>query len=65
LERQITLDIEVTDPTGNSVRGLSENSFVLKDNGETKPLTSFQEIDGRTSQPPVEAILLVEYRSFS
>jgi hypothetical protein len=58
LERRITLDIEVADSTGNAVRGLSQNDFVVLDKGDPKPLTSFQEIDGRTVQPPVEAILL-------
>jgi VWFA-related protein len=60
LERQITLDIEVADSAGNAVRGLSQNDFVLLDKGDAKPLTSFQEIDGRTVQPPVEAILLLD-----
>ena len=60
LERRITLDIEVADSTGKAVRGLSQNDFVVTDNGEPKSLTSFQEIDGRTVQPPVEAILLID-----
>ena len=42
------------------MRGLSQNDFVVTDNGEPKSLTSFQEIDGRTVQPPVEAILLID-----
>jgi hypothetical protein len=60
LERRVTLDIEVADSTGNAVRGLSQNDFVLLDKGDPKPLTSFQEIDGRTVQPPVEVILLLD-----
>jgi VWFA-related protein len=60
LERRITLDIEVADSTGNAVRGLSQNDFVVIDNGETKSLTSFQEMDGGNAQPPVEAILLLD-----
>jgi len=53
LERRITLDIEVADSTGNAVHGLAQNDFVAIDNGEPRSLTSFQEIDGRTVQPPV------------
>ena len=60
LERRITLDIEVADSTGNAVRGLSQNDFVLLDKGDPKPLASFQEIDGRNAQPPVEVILLLD-----
>jgi VWFA-related protein len=60
LERRITLDIEVADSTGKAVRGLSQNDFVLLDKGDPKPLTSFQEIDGRSVPPPVEAILVLD-----
>lgn len=60
LERRTTLDIEVTDSAGKAVHGLPQNTFMLSDNGETKPFTSFLEIDGRTVQPPVEAILLLD-----
>ncbi|HTF71036.1 MAG TPA: VWA domain-containing protein [Edaphobacter sp.] len=60
LELRITLDIVVADSTGKAVHGLAQNDFRLIDNGETKLLTSFQEIDGRTAQPPVEAILLLD-----
>jgi VWFA-related protein len=60
LERRITLDIEVADATGKAVRGLSQNDFVLLDKGEPKPLTSFQEMDGRSVPPPVEAILVLD-----
>ena len=60
LERRITLNTEVADPTGKAVRGLPQNDLVLLDKGDRKPLTSFQEIVGRAVQPPVEAILLLD-----
>jgi VWFA-related protein len=59
-ERRITLDIEVADSTGKAVRGLAQNDFVVLDNGESRSLTSFQEMDGRSVPPPVEAILLLD-----
>ncbi len=56
----VTLDIEVADSQGKAVQGLSASDFVLKDNGEPKPLTSFREVDGSAGQPPVEVILLLD-----
>jgi VWFA-related protein len=60
LEHQITLDIEVTDETGKPVHGLAQTDFTLRDNGEPKPLTSFQEIENQSPNSPVEAILLLD-----
>ena len=60
LERRITLNTEVADPTGKAVRGLPQNDLVLLEKGYRNPLTSFQEIVGRAVQPPVEAILLLD-----
>jgi VWFA-related protein len=60
LERRITLDIEVADSSGKAVHGLAQNDLVVIDNGQPKSLTSFQEMDGRNVQPPVEAILLLD-----
>jgi VWFA-related protein len=59
-ERRITLDIQVNDASGNPVHGLDQKDFQLLDHGSEQPLASFQEVAGRTAQPPVEAILVLD-----
>lgn len=64
-ERKITVDVQVKDVSGKSVAGLQQQDVTLLDSGHPVPITSFREIDGRTSQPPTEVILLVDVMNAS
>ncbi len=60
LEGRLTLDLQVTNAKGQAVHGLTLSDLRLSDNGAPRDLTSLHEIAGRTSQPPVEAILILD-----
>ncbi|HTZ47548.1 MAG TPA: VWA domain-containing protein [Verrucomicrobiae bacterium] len=62
-DRQITLDVQVTDKSGAPVLGLRQEDFALLDDGQPQTLTAFQAVNARTpstNNPPVEVILLVD-----
>jgi VWFA-related protein len=58
--RQITLDVVVTDKSGKPVSGLEQKDFTLLDNKQPQKILSFQAVNGSASapDPPVEVILL-------
>ena len=45
-EHRVTLDVQVTDASGNAVSGLGQQDLTLFDNGHPQTVTSFQEIGG-------------------
>jgi VWFA-related protein len=57
--RQITLDVLVTDKSGKPVSGLQQQDFTLLDNKQPQKILSFQAVAEKTD-PPVEVILLVD-----
>lgn len=59
---RIVLDVVVTDKSGKSIAGLQEQDFTILDDKTPAKITSFQasESTGRTSDLPVEAIILVD-----
>jgi VWFA-related protein len=57
--RQITLDVVVTDKSGKPVPGLQQQDFTLLDNKQPQKILSFQAAAEKTD-PPVEVILLVD-----
>lgn len=62
-DRQITLDVQVTDKSGAAVRGLQKRDFTLLDDKEPKDILSFHAVDSGTdpsADPPVEMILVVD-----
>jgi VWFA-related protein len=62
-DRQITLDVQVTDKSGVAVRGLQKQDFTLLDDKQPKNILSFQAVDSAASSaadPPVEVILVVD-----
>ncbi len=60
-DRQVTLDVQVTDKSGAPVRGLQAQDFTLLDDKQSQKIVSFQAVDaGATSNPPVEVILVVD-----
>jgi len=61
--RQIVLDVQVTDKSGAPVRGLQQQDFTLLDDKQPQPITSFQAVDHSALPPgdtPVEVILVVD-----
>jgi VWFA-related protein len=62
-DRQITLDVQVTDRSGAPVRGLQKQDFTLLDDKQPANILSFRAVDsgtGSTADPPVEIILVVD-----
>lgn len=60
--RQITLDVVVTDKSEKPVPGLQQQDFTLLDNKQPQKLLSFQAVEGgaKTADPPVSVVLLVD-----
>ncbi len=62
-DRQITLDVQVTDKSGAPVRGLRKQDFTLLDDKQPRAILSFHAVDGAvgtTSDPPVEMVLVID-----
>ena len=47
--RRVPLDIVVTDKSGNPVRGLKKDDFIIKEGGKTQKALSFDYLDGSKS----------------
>ena len=61
--RQITLDVQVTDKSGAPIRGLQQDDFTLLDDKQPQKIVSFQVVDGATpaaGDPSVEIVLVVD-----
>ncbi|MGA3010290.1 MAG: VWA domain-containing protein [Terracidiphilus sp.] len=58
----LTLDVVVTDKSGNPVHGLESKDFTLLDNGQPSKILSFQAFGpgAQKPNPPVEVILLID-----
>ena len=59
-EHRVTLDVQVTDVSGNAVSGLGQQDLTLFDNGHLQTVTSFREIGASGAPAPIEAILLLD-----
>ena len=62
-ERQITLDVQVTDKSGYAVRGLQKQDFTLLDDKQPKNIVFFRAVDSAAasaSDPAVEIVLVVD-----
>jgi VWFA-related protein len=58
--RQIALDVVVTDKSGKPVTGLQPQDFTLLDDKQPQKILSFDAVRGATADPPVEVVLLVD-----
>ena len=60
--RRITLDVVVTDHSGNPVRGLQQQDFTLLDDKQPQTIVAFRVADGsnQAEDPPVDAILVLD-----
>lgn len=61
-QRRITLDVVVTDHTGQPVPGLQQQDFTLLDNKKPQSIVSFQAVEGRrsTRDLPLLAVAVVD-----
>lgn len=62
-DRQITLDVQVTDKSGTPIRGLQQQDFTLLYDKQPQSILSFHEVNGAaasTTDPPVEIVLVVD-----
>src|ERR1700722_14996742 len=58
--RQITLDVVVTDKSGKPVPGLQQQDFTLLDNKQPQKILVFGAVQSGASDPPVEVVLVVD-----
>jgi VWFA-related protein len=65
-DSRLVLDVVVTDRSGKPTAGLTQNDFVMRDNGQPQKILSFRAVGGDSStavasnEPPVKIILLVD-----
>jgi VWFA-related protein len=62
-DRQITLDVQVTEKSGTPIRGLQKQDFTLLDDKQPQNILSFHAVDDAavsTADPPVEIVLVVD-----
>jgi VWFA-related protein len=59
-ERRVTLDVQVTDRSGKSSTGLSQQSFTLLDNGQPQAITSFEQIEEKDQPSSTEVVLVLD-----
>ncbi len=59
-ERHITLDVEVSDASGNPVGGLDAQDFSLLVNGRPQAISAVHRLKGTGTVPPAEVILLLD-----
>jgi VWFA-related protein len=62
-DRQVTLDVQVTDGSGAAVRGLQKQDFALLDDKQPTNILSFRAVDSgadSTADPPAEIVLVID-----
>jgi VWFA-related protein len=58
-DSHLVLDVVVADRSGKPRAGLTQNDFVVRDNGQPQKILSFRAVD-RVAEPPVKIILIVD-----
>jgi VWFA-related protein len=62
-DKQIILDVQVSDRSGTPVRGLHKQDFTLLDDKQPLPIVGFQAVDAATptpADPPLEIVLVID-----
>jgi VWFA-related protein len=59
-DREIMLDVQVTDKSGAPVRGLQKEDFTILDDKLPLNVVSFRAVDRASADPPVEIVLMVD-----
>jgi VWFA-related protein len=62
VDKQITLDVVVTDKSGNPVPGLQPQDFTILDNKQPQPATSFRAVapGSNADAPPLRVIFVID-----
>jgi len=59
-EREVLLDVQVTDKSGAPVRGLQQQDFTLLDDKLPLNIVSFRAVDPAATAEPVEIVLVID-----
>jgi len=61
-DRRVTLDVVVTDKSGNPVGGLQQQDFTIFDNKQPQPTTSFLAVaqSGKADAPPLRVVFVMD-----
>ena len=67
LDHRVLLNVDITDPSGSAVSGLTEDDFILLDSEKPQTLRSFQPVTGDSSTGRAHIVLLIDFvnNSFS
>ncbi len=60
VEHRIILNVQVTEASGKSVKGLRKRDFTLLEDQKPHALATFREVDGPSSTAPTHAIVLLD-----
>jgi VWFA-related protein len=62
VDRRISLDVVVTDKSGNPVPGLQQQDFTVSDNKRPQPVTSFSAVaqGSKADAPPLRVVFIVD-----
>jgi VWFA-related protein len=61
IDHRITLDVVVTDKTGNPVPGLEQQDFTIFDNKRPQPIIAFRKVDGsKNDDLPLRAVFVID-----
>jgi VWFA-related protein len=58
--RRITLDVQVTNKSGQLFPNLQQADFTLLDNKQPQPITSFRAVQSAAADPPVEILFVID-----
>ena len=59
-DRPITLDVVVTDKSGNPVSGLQQSDFTVLDDKQAQTILAFRAVDETSKGPPLQVIFLLD-----
>ena len=60
LDRRVLLNVEVTDPSGKPVSGLTEQDFTILDQNSPQSISSFQMVAGNSASGRAHIVLVID-----
>ena len=60
IDRPLTLDVIVTDKSGNPVTGLQQSDFTVLDDKQAQKILAFRPVDETSKGPPLQVIFLLD-----
>jgi VWFA-related protein len=58
-DSHLVLDVVVADKSGKPRAGLTQNDFIVRDNGQPQKIVSFRAVNG-VAEPPVKIIIMID-----